>query len=93
MTNRLIWSGIALTRILFGVNSWRTFDRVLPFAASLPIMLGTWAVLLRRYDPRSALMYSLLGAGTAAAMVALTLVDQTESGHAWLLRITVAIFG
>jgi hypothetical protein len=94
MTNRLIWlSGIALTLILFGAHAWLTFDRPLSFVAAIPIMFVSWAVFLRRYDPRAALMNSLIGAGIAAMLLAVTLVNHSESGHAWLSRIIVAIFG
>jgi hypothetical protein len=95
MTNRLIWiwAGIALTLILFGAHAWLTFDRPLSFVAAIPLMFASWAVFLYRYNPRAALMNSLNGAGIAAMLLAVTLVNHSESGHAWLSRIIVAIFG
>jgi hypothetical protein len=93
MTKRLTIPCIALTLILYGVLYWITFDRPLAFAPALPLMFATAAILLRRYDPRSALMYSLLGVATTAGLVALTLIHQTESGKAGMWRITAAIFG
>jgi hypothetical protein len=94
MTGRLIWFFVALAAILLSIDYWLCgLDRPLPFAGALPMMPITWAILLQRHDPPMALMYSLVGAGSTAAMVALTLVDQTESGHAWMSRIIVAILG
>lgn len=92
-TTRLTWLGIALTFVLFSVSCWLEFDRPLPLALGLPILFAAVAKALIPHDPRAALNNALCGAGTAAMLVALTLIAHTEIFRTWTLRITEAMFG